>query len=267
VAKMAFPSAISRNISTLPIKDFRMPDAARLGIFFGRIGAMVGDSRSELPAGSATVLPLDSWMAARKWPVPVLNPALEGKKFLAELAQKSGLGARVYQAKPLRLTSETGELTMEPDAAKFTVATPNSEGALLNGEDTVDLPFLRIANRTGFAAFLAASADGKPLRESKRILLLHLTESKNSGMIFSESRRQVVNNLGKVPVLIRRGSAEITLKRPLDGFRLYAVDLTGKRTFEVPLKSVGSERVFNADTFAADGVTLAYELVREEKAQ
>lgn len=264
VADAAFPAAISGNVSTLPIKDFRMPDAARLGVFFGRVGAVVGDAKTQLPVGSLTVLPLDSGMAARKWPVPVLNPALTGREFLAELARESGFGERIFQANPLRLTSETGEITLEPDAAKFTVTTPNSEGALLNGKETADLSVLRITNRNGFAAFLAAAVDGKPLRESERILLLHLTESKNSGMEFSESRRQVVNHLGKVPVLIRRGSAEVTLKRPLDGFRLYAVDLTGKRTFEVPLKTVGSESAFLLDTFAKEGVTLAYELVREK---
>ena len=197
----------------------------------------------------------------------MLNPALKGKEFLAALAEKSGLGERCFRPEPFRLTSDTGEIVLEPDAEKFTVATPHSEGALLKGGGRADLPFLRIANRDGFAAFLATAADGKPLMESKRILLLHLTESKNSGMVFSESRRQVIDKLGKVPVLIRRGNAEVTLKRPLARFRLYAVDLTGKRTFEVPLKSAGPESVFEADTFAANGVTLAYELVYEQEAR
>ena len=264
VATPCFPSAISRNLSELPDQDFVMSDSARLGMFLGRIGATVGTATSAVPLNSATVVPLDSGMAARQWPVPVLDKTLTGKTFLAALAQQSGLGARCFQPEPFRLTSDTGEIVLEPDAEKFTVATSYSEGALLKGGGTADLPFLRIANHDGFAAFLAASTDGKPLMESKRILLLHLTESKNSGMEFSDCRRQVVNVLGRVPVLIRRGNAEVTLKRPFAGFRLYAVDLTGKRTFEVPLKSAGTDRVFDADTFAADGVTLAYELVGNE---
>ncbi|MFA5203177.1 MAG: hypothetical protein WC708_02135 [Lentisphaeria bacterium] len=262
-ATPCFPTAISRDLAALPDADFRMGDSARLGMFLGRIGATVGTATSAVPLNSATVTPLDSGMAARQWPVPVLSKTPTGKAFLAALAEKSGLGERCFQPNPFLLVSATGELALEPDAEKFTVATPYSEGVLLKTRGAADLPFLRIANRDGFAAFLAAATDGKPLLESKRILLLHLTESKNSGMVFSESRRQVVDKLGKVPVLIRRGNAEVTLKRPLAGFHLYAVDLTGKRTFEVPLKTAGANRVFDADTFAAHGVTLAYELVED----
>jgi len=262
-ASMAFPSVISRKLSQLPDADFRMRDSARLGMFLGRIGTVVYPA--SLPANSATVLPLDSGVFHHPWPVPVLNPALSGKAFLAALSTQSGLGERCFRPDPFRITSETGEIVLEPNAAKFTVTTPASEGALLQDGETADLPFLHIANHGGFAAFLAAAVDGKSLRDSQRILLLHLTESKNSGMMFSESRRQVVDHLGKVPVLIRRGNADITLKRSLPGFHLYAVDLTGKRIFEVPLKTAGATQLFNADTFAAGGVTLAYELVHEKK--
>ena len=269
IAPVAFPAAISRNLASLPDQDFRMPDAARLGVFFGRVGAVIdGDGDGDggkLPPGSATILPLDSGSTARQWPVPVLNPALTGRDFLSELARKSGQPETLLQRDPFRLTSVTGEISLEPDNVKFTVTTPNSEGVLLNGETGAELPFLRIANRDGFAAFLAAAVDGRTLRESERILLLHLTESKNSEMEFSDSRRQVVNRLGKVPVLIRRGNADVTLKRSLEGFRLYAVDLSGKRIFEIPLKKVPEGAAFHADTFAENSVTLAYELVREEK--
>ena len=179
--------------------------------------------------------------------------------------QAGVLPAGSYDRAAQRFTSSTGELVLNAKQGTFQVVTPRSEAALLPGGKQSVGNCLSVSNRHGFGAFLAAAMDDAELRLSRRILLLHLTENRNSGQTFSSAKREVMESWGKLPLLVRRGVAEITLAGDFRGYKLYAVGLTGKRLTElVPAVNDGKSLRFVADILRNPAEpTLVYELVKE----
>ena len=59
--------------------------------------------------------------------------------------------------------------------------------------------------------------DSRPLTESDRYLLLHLTQTTNAGMEFRSQDATILDKwrTGDAQLLIRRGEATITLNRDL----------------------------------------------------
>ena len=114
-----------------------------------------------------------------------------------------------------------------------------------------------------FSAILVAAVDDRPLAGSDRILILHLTDVKNTGMKFAGQDMSVLQSWGTLPQLMRRGEAEITLAaRP--GMKLYACGFDGSRKFEVPTEPAGNGKIrFTAKNVTDQGAIVAYELVRE----
>ena len=115
------------------------------------------------------------------------------------------------------------------------------------------------------ATVWASSLDGKPLAESSRILVTHLTDVRNSGMAFADPEESVLLDWGGLPHLARAGQAEISLAIGPRDFTVFALDTAGRRVREVPHDASpdGSLR-FTAD-IAADpaNATLFYEIVAE----
>ena len=109
----------------------------------------------------------------------------------------------------------------------------------------------------------AHACDGKKLAESRRILILHLTDVMNSRQKFATQKRDVIVNWGRLPLLAKAGKVRITVNSPLDGYKLYAVDTAGERLFELPIGRTNSQSILNLSVHNKKGTTLAYELVKE----
>ncbi|AHF89221.1 hypothetical protein OPIT5_02055 [Opitutaceae bacterium TAV5] len=168
-----------------------------------------------------------------------------------------------------RFVSDTGQIDMRTDAGTLRVVTPRSElfslpaGASVKGEHVI------AGNGPSFGAIAVVSVDpeSRPLAESSRILVLHLTDALPSGMTFADGDRRLVEVWGNLPHLVRRGSATLDLKLASgDAWRAWAVDASGKRLREVALvhtvSAAGDSWQLRMETVTPDGVQLAYELVR-----
>ena len=142
----------------------------------------------------------------------------------------------------------------------FQVVTPRSEGFV--GPAGTELHGKLVSAKTGdvFSALLVASCDKTPLAESGRILILHLTDCLNSRLRFSSQERHTVENFGKLPLLVRRSTAEVTLHGMNGNVTLYALDLSGKRTGKIPVRSENGNLMFRLDNSAG---VFAYELIRK----
>ena len=121
---------------------------------------------------------------------------------------------------------------------------------------------MRIRNGSAPAAFFLASADDRPLPESRRLLLMHLTDVKCDGQTFADRERTIQEKAGDPgKMLLRRNRAELFLK--LSGeFRIFACDSSGKRLFELPVdgrERDGTVRLI-LDNGADDRSILLYEL-------
>ena len=174
-----------------------------------------------------------------------------------------GLGSLAPYVKDGRISSMTGELVMDRGKNIFSAITPRSEAFILPEGKAVSGNVVSVRNQKGYGIFLISSRDGKDLNKSSRILLLHLTDVKNSGQVFSGKGFSHMLEWGKPPMLLRHGKAEIHLNL-LQTLKLYACDTTGKRLFEIPLKeNRNGKKTFLADNYRGNQAILVYELTKE----
>ena len=249
------------------MKDPSRPDdfpalPNRLGLI-GRTGTMT------VPVGKTPVFPdgtraLLGMEKAMDVPLPYI-PCGVPQEDLKRMVDAKLIPAGCYDPSADVYTSSTGELRLERQANRFRVSTPYSEGFVLKENQSLNGTFASVANRLCFGAFLVASIDSRPLAESGRILILHLTDSKNSGMRFTGPDMNTCTDHGGLPLLVRRGEAELTLKRIFRGFRCYALDLDGSRFAEVAMNVKDGSTVLSLKTANKGKVIAAYELVNERK--
>lgn len=105
------------------------------------------------------------------------------------------------------------------------------------------------------AAVWASSLDGKPLAESGRMLVVHLTDVQGEGNVYADTMRQILLKWGK-GCLVEKGTAKIALVHPGD-LTAWALDTTGRRVKELPVRRKGEWIILDCST--AEG-SIYYEL-------
>ena len=192
---------------------------------------------------------------------------------LNELALKSGIGSEVGEVlrypevpekEPEKIVSSTGELQADFRRNVFTAVTPRTEAFVLPEGERGTGKVMEVVSGKGFAVFGAISLDGAPLTETKRLVVLHLTDALAEGARFASADRKLyLERLANTPVLLRHGTAEVQLNLPEAEWKLYGIGSTGKRLREIPYRYQAGKLTFQADNFAEDGATLwGYELTR-----
>lgn len=158
--------------------------------------------------------------------------------------------------------SVTDELMLDAEKNTFSIVTSCSESLLGPANRLLKGRVVSVKNRNAFAAVSLASADGLPLSESKRLLILHLTENKNEGAVFRDSSMSVLEKNGRAQQLLRRNLADLHIN--LQGnFHVYACSGTGKRLFEVSVQAGANGFRVTLDNASAPGGVLIYELIRK----
>ena len=161
--------------------------------------------------------------------------------------------------------SDTGQIELQSKRGTVKVVTPRSELFVLPPAAKLDGSCVTVSNGETFGAVMVLAVDGRPLPESDRLLVLHLTDALPTGMRFAGQDRCLQETAGVLPHLVQRGSATIGLKLATRGeWRAWAVDATGKHQREVPLKRGAAAGLWTleASTVTEGGTQLAYELVR-----
>jgi len=181
---------------------------------------------------------------------------------LLGMAKRGVLPAALFDLKTGRFTSSTGEIELVGSRKTLKTVTPKSEGFVLEAGDSLRGDFASVEKASTFCAVLAASHDGRPLRESGRILILHLTDVKGLNMKFLDRGMSVVGDWGEPGLLMRRGSVEIRLAAEL-AMTLYACAPDGTRLFRVGTEPIPGGIRFVADNAARGRAVCVYELVRE----
>lgn len=171
------------------------------------------------------------------------------------------LGASTSSERCIR--SSTGEVVRHAALGLFLVNTPRNQIAVGNLPALADLPQeladLQLTVQNRFATIAACSLDGKPLRESGRILLVAVGNARNAS---TQAANGLLQDMGKAPVLAEPVVARVALARAAPGaLRVHALDpLTGARRREVPVETAadGTTASFGV---AGEYGTLYYELV------
>ena len=213
-----------------------------------------------LPLGWAT--PADDYAAA----AGLGDPYQASGESLLELLRRRGvladdnptdLGRNVFQC-------ETGEITIDAPRDRMTLDTPRTAGGFAPAGESIHTQHgVRIEIRDTDATVWISSLDDRPIRESRRLLVTHLTDLQNTEIRYAERARQTLLDWGKLPHLVRAGKAEVRVQvTDPAAYRVWALATSGKRMAEVPSRAVEGELAFTADTAGSveSGAVLCYEI-------
>ncbi len=183
---------------------------------------------------------------------------------IGEAAPSSDLGPGAVDLQRRFARSDTGELELDGAAGTFKISTSRTEALLFTGKGDFTTGKLRAVNEGEFASLSFSALDDRALADSRRILGLHLTNSLDTGMRFSDKSMSVLEAHGGPPRLARRGVARVELQlSPGPAPKVFAVDLAGKRLGEVRAEfSAEGLLRFTADTFTFATPCFAYEIIR-----
>lgn len=161
-----------------------------------------------------------------------------------------------------RVTSSTGEISLDREKATATVITPKSEAFSFPGGD-IGGKFLSVGNSFDFATISAHSLDDRNLAESRDILVFHLTDAINGGTVFQNSEARLMLDNGRLPILARRGRADLALNvDPQAGeWQVQAIALDGSVLGTVPAEKRDGKLRFRAEVFSPAGTVMVYRVL------
>lgn len=187
---------------------------------------------------------------------------------IVEKVKQAGiLLANQVDADRKHFVSDTGQIELQADKGCLKLVTENSECFVLGANQNLAGHIAQVQNGSSFRGIYVVSVDGNALVQSRRILVLHLTNTLSEGVRFSNNRRTKVESYGSLSYLVAAGQATIYLKlisEPTMSWKAWAVDGSGARQWAIPLERTKDGRfILHAKTVTKQGTTLSYELVCE----
>jgi hypothetical protein len=232
-------------------------DATKIGLFY-QLGGVNASRMDQWHGAPFAVACKPTW------------PTVKGRErtfedapeLLATLAEKGLVPPALHQPGTDLYTSETGQLRLEPGAGTFSIVTPRTECFVLAPGMERTGTSVTVRNSKETHAVLCVSAmDGQPLATSRRLLVIHLTDVMNTGIRFDTAEHTVLSDWGKEPILVRRGSVDVTI-RGANGSTIHALDVGGARRWQVPGATAANALSFTASTFQKQGTCLVYEAAK-----
>lgn len=255
-AKTAVPYVVTDGIFSTPrAKDWGCGgfprDYAQLGLRL-RVGSVVLRKGRTLPAGFAAAVSDET-----------LPEGALGATPLSKAGQVVQSGAD-FDRSTQRFAAETTELDVDGKAGTFRAISERSECLIFAGKGTLRGARVSAENDAGFAVVFVSAMDGKPIADSRRLLVLHLTDTQNSMVRFRNSTHAVMSSNGGLPPLIRRGKAALQIALNGDAAaKAFALDMAGARGAALNAKQDGRALTLDLNTVREAGCGMAYEIVRE----
>ena len=158
------------------------------------------------------------------------------------------------------IKSLTGQISMQPQSKMFIVNSPLTESVTLEkGSATAGV--MSIANADRFQTVCAISLDKKPLKDSRNIVVIHLTNVANTKQLFGNQAMTLLKHWGQLPHLVARGKATVSLNVGQQ-FKVNALALDGSPKGAVSGKLDNGRFAFVIDTAMLPGGVMAYHLTR-----
>ena len=161
--------------------------------------------------------------------------------------------------------SETGEVTIDGPQDRLVLDTPRTAGGYAAAGKSIQAARagVQIAIEGNDATVWVSALDLNPIRQSRRLLVTHLTDLQNSGIQYAEPARQTLQAWGRLPHLVRAGKAQVTIQLESPGsYHVWALAPGGKRLAELATKADAGALHFTADVAGApdSGARLVYEV-------
>jgi hypothetical protein len=111
------------------------------------------------------------------------------------------------------------------------------------------------------ATIWVSSVDGRPIAESRRLLITHLTDLQNSGARFGERARQTLLAWGGMPHLVMSGSATMEIRLADPGrATVYGLSTSGRRVGRIPAQVRDGALVVPLSVAGNAGARILYEI-------
>jgi len=162
--------------------------------------------------------------------------------------------------------SETGEITINGVDDIMILDTPKTAGGYADAGRTIatadGLVSIRMVGSE--ATVWLSSLDDQPLSKSGRILVTHLTDLQNTNIRYGERERQTLLNWGRLPHLVKAGSAAIRFKNKKAGkLKAWVLSTGGRRIAELKTTVEDDVLQFTVDVAAdpnGSGARMMYEV-------
>jgi hypothetical protein len=162
-----------------------------------------------------------------------------------------------------RYTNDTGEITVDTTRGTLRVATARGECFVLPAGESEFGVVMNAENKDAFVTVAAHALDDQPLANSKKIVLFHLTNLRNTNQKYRDKSFRIMEEWGEMPYLARRGETVITLALPdAAAAKIWALDLAGRRVREMSSEYRDGKLVFTANTAQEGGAVFAYEITQ-----
>lgn len=238
---------------------------ARVGTLAARDAQAIPTSGACLPIGKDSL----QWLgprAACETPAYALD-----EPGIADIVRSGNLLGERGVADPAKrqFRCPTGEITLDGENDVMTLDTPRTAGGYAPAGKAITAlgGQLQLAIEGTDATAWLSSLDGKPIAESSRLLMTHLTDLQNSGIRYGEKARQTLLAWGQLPHLVRNGKASLALQHAApETLKVWALSNGGRRLAEIPATRTGNSLAFTADVAAlasAHGAVMLYEIATE----
>jgi len=228
-----------------------------------RVGTFLGKG----PAPADLVLPLTdaAAQATPKERVLAADPysGETGGTTIAELGRRGWLPAgNATNLATNRLQSETGELLVDGPRDVLVLNTPQTAGGYAPAGQTIQAGAVTVTIDETDATVWVSSVDGKPIAQSRRLLITHLTDLQNTGERFGERARKTLLEWGQLPHLVLAGRATVRLKLAAAGqAEVWALATSGRRLAKIEAKADDGELTVPLNVTGPEGARMLYEVV------
>jgi hypothetical protein len=184
-----------------------------------------------------------------------------GEKVLAMMRRKGWLEGNVTDLAKNIIQSETGQLTVDAPQDVMVLDTPRTAGGYAPEGQTIQAGPVSVAIEKTDATVWVSSLDGKPIAESRRMILTHLTDLQNTGIHFGEQARQTLHAWGGLPHLVLAGSAKVTIALPkAKSAKVWTLATSGRRLDAVEATLADGRLVVPVSVGGPKGARFLYEI-------
>jgi len=214
--------------------DFNKPNLRLNKAGFGKavrptsnLGLKLDGLLKEYASGLAYKVSKVKLLADDRWAARVQN--LRDAKLLDD-SNLTNAEAGIYQ-------SDTGEILLDAPQKRMIVITPKTEAVVFDESQPIQLNQLSILSSSDAALVAVSAMDGQELANSKRMLIVLSTDARNSAMRFSDADETILQDIGKLPVIIKAVKVKLALKTPYKNqLSIFSVNLRGQRQDVIPVK-------------------------------
>jgi len=266
------PLAFAVPVSTLAGKDFtsRYPSELNRLALVAQVGSVVPVNgqyaTGSLPENLRGIINIEPVAAPAVNGVPQFQAVKHETDLIPEMTQRGILKSDLVDLKRGIYRSAHGQLELNHQDKTFKAVTPGCEAMILPEKLSAAGQFMQVVNQKNRAVFCIAAVDRRPLVSSRRMLILHITNTLPTKMKFGNAKMTLLESNGQAPFLVQDGKAQVTLTGAKSGVRyqLYAVTTGGERLYQVPVTlDADGHPQFALNIISGKEPAMAYELIQE----